>query len=377
LSNQRRHILFIIPDLAGGTGTFCKSLARGLRSDWGNEFIVSLLTFRPPSSDPADAALFDQTFALGTEVHNNWRRGIDLLSATMRLGQTVSRIQPDLIFCIGTFSNVVASLSISRIPIVMSDHLNMTLRLRASRWGFATKWFMRRTYPGNLMIAASKEMIDDLRENFGVRRATVIPNSIDASIIRRRAEESGAAPPAKDFFIWIGRLTKQKDIPTLLRAFAIARKNGLKEQLLLAGDGEDRAALETLSRDLGLSGSAHFLGHCANPYPLIKQARGLVLSSIWEGFAYSPIEAMALGTPVISTACPSGPVEILGGGEFGLLVPPADPSALAAAMQKLSTDDTLHDILSKKSLERADQLSVTNMARAYRDAFHAEIDPPH
>jgi glycosyltransferase involved in cell wall biosynthesis len=173
--------------------------------------------------------------------------------------------------------------------------------------------------------------------------------------------------------MWIGRLTEQKDVSTLLRAFAHARQKGLSDDLLIAGDGEERVMLESLARELNVQDHAHFLGHCTNPYPLIKQSYALVLSSIWEGFAYSPIEAMGLGVPVISTACPSGPVEILGRGEFGILVPPRDPAQLGDAMLKLSNDASLHEHFRIKGLERADQLSVENMARQYRDAFLSEL----
>jgi glycosyltransferase involved in cell wall biosynthesis len=131
--------------------------------------------------------------------------------------------------------------------------------------------------------------------------------------------------------------------------------------------------LQSLAVELKIESAVQFLGHVSNPYPLIKNARTLILSSIWEGFAYVPIEAMALGVPVISTACPSGPVEILGNGEFGLLVPPSDPQSLADAILKLASDDALHQHLQEKSLERANQLSIENMTRGYREIFLEEM----
>jgi glycosyltransferase involved in cell wall biosynthesis len=82
---------------------------------------------------------------------------------------------------------------------------------------------------------------------------------------------------------------------------------------------------------------------------------------------------MALGVPVISTACPSGPVEILGNGQFGLLVPPRDHEGMADAIAQLSKDESLHGHFVAKSLERADQLSIRNMARRYREEFLAEL----
>ncbi len=371
---NRRHILIMIPGLAGGTGTFCRSLGSGLRRAYGDEFKVSLLTIRPDAKEPQNASLFDETFILQSELHDDWKRIFDLPRAIWGLRSALQEIHPDLIFTIGTFSNIVASLVADRIPVVHSDHLNMTHRLRGQAFSSITRWFMRRTYRNDLMIVASQELADDLRDNFGAKRTKVIPNGIDAATVRAKAEAPlPALPTGSRYFMWIGRLTQQKDVSTLLRAFAHARQNGLADDLLIAGDGEEREMLESLARELKIADHAHFLGHCPNPYPLIKRSYALVLSSIWEGFAYSPIEAMGLGVPVISTACPSGPVEILGNGEFGILVPPRDPAQLGDAMLKLSKEAALYEHFRIKGHARADQLSVENMARQYRDAFLSEL----
>jgi glycosyltransferase involved in cell wall biosynthesis len=375
--DQRKHILIVIVGIQAGTGTFCKSLGAGLRKHFGDEFKVSLLTFRPDAKLPENASHFDETFALSGKVPNDWRRLIEMPVAIARLRKAVAQIRPDLIFTIGTFSNVVTSMAIDSVPVVMSDHLNMTQRLSGARFGGVTRWFMRRTYPKRLMIVASQELAEDLEQNFGVRRFEVIPNGIDAQVVRSKAQQPSFSLAPSRYFISVGRLTAQKDVATLLRAFASARIKGLSDELVIAGDGEARAALEQLARELSIASQTHFLGHCPNPYPLIQRARALVLSSIWEGFAYVPIEAMALGVPVISTSCPSGPVEILGNGEFGLLVPPRDPDQLAQSLLKLSTDDALHAHLSAKSLERAAQLSVENMSRQYRDVFIQELTRGH
>jgi glycosyltransferase involved in cell wall biosynthesis len=374
LSDGRKHILFVIVGISAGTGTFCKSLGAGLRKFYGDEFKVSLLTFRPDAKLPENAANFDDTFVLSTTVGHDWRRLLQMPAAILRLRRAVAQIRPDLIFTIGTFSNVVTSMAIDTVPVVLSDHLNMTMRLRDARFGAATAWFMRRTYPDRLMVVASQELAEDLRQNFRVTRTAVIPNGIDASIVRLRAEEPGPPLAPSRYFISVGRLTEQKDVGTLLRAFAIVAQQRMLDELRVVGDGEQRGMLQSLARELGIVDRVHFLGHIPNPYPLIKNARALVLSSIWEGFAYVPIEAMALGVPVISTACPSGPVEILGNGEYGLLVPSRDPAKLAEAMVKVSRDDSLHSALHAKALERADQLSIDNMTRSYRDLFLKEIE---
>jgi glycosyltransferase involved in cell wall biosynthesis len=120
-----------------------------------------------------------------------------------------------------------------------------------------------------------------------------------------------------------------------------------------------RPEIEGEAARLGISDRVTFTGHVENPYPFMRQADLFVLSSAWEGFGNVLVEAMATGTPVISTDCPHGPREILEDGKWGVLVPPADPDALAAAMlQVLRGGGT-------DARERADDFTVEAAADQY------------
>lgn len=128
-----------------------------------------------------------------------------------------------------------------------------------------------------------------------------------------------------------GRLTRQKDFPTLLRAF----KRVLEDRpcrLIILGEGGDRPQLESLIQELGIKDHVELPGFVTNPYPYVDKASAFVLSSRWEGSPIVLTEALALGTPAVSTDCPSGPVETLDGGKHGPLVPMGDPQALATAI---------------------------------------------
>ena len=131
--------------------------------------------------------------------------------------------------------------------------------------------------------------------------------------------------------VGIGRLTRQKDFPTLIRAFAAVRKK-LPCRLIILGEGKDRGGLEHLAKRLSLSEQIAMPGFVENPYAYLKRAALFVLSSAWEGSPNALTEALALGVPVVATDCPSGPREILKDGAIGCLVPVGDPDALAAAM---------------------------------------------
>jgi len=130
----------------------------------------------------------------------------------------------------------------------------------------------------------------------------------------------------------IGRLTRQKDFPTLIRAFATLRRVR-PLRLIILGEGRDRAPLEQLAAREGVGGDVALPGFQPNPYAWLARARLFVLSSAWEGSPNALTEAMALGVPVVSTDCRSGPRELLEAGRFGPLVPVGDADALAAAMR--------------------------------------------
>jgi glycosyltransferase involved in cell wall biosynthesis len=134
---------------------------------------------------------------------------------------------------------------------------------------------------------------------------------------------------------------------------------------VILGEGHERAGLEGLARELGCAADLSLPGFVANPYPFMAAARLFVLSSAWEGFGNVLIEAMALGTPVISTDCPSGPSEILDQGRYGRLVPVGDHAALAQAIEQvLSTGGSVNG-----GRERAAQFSTERIAAEYLQAI--------
>jgi glycosyltransferase involved in cell wall biosynthesis len=129
-----------------------------------------------------------------------------------------------------------------------------------------------------------------------------------------------------------GRFSPSKDFTTLVAAFARLRARR-PARLIILGEGKQRVEIAALTERFGVAEDVDLPGFIDNPFPWMARAAVFVLSSVWEGFPGVLIEAMACGCPVVSTDCPSGPVEILDHGAYGRLVSPGDDAALALAIE--------------------------------------------
>ncbi len=229
---------------------------------------------------------------------------------------------------------VVREASTLSAELVHMSPINRILTQRLIAWGFS------RTHA---IVAPSQGAAEDLARVTGIPRDSieVIDNPVvSASLIsksRLPADHrwlAGSMP----VIVGIGRLTRQKDFTTLLRAFAEVRRQR-PVRLIILGEGEERAALEDLARNLGIADDVDLPGFVANPYAVLSRAALFVLSSYWEGLPGVLIEALACGTKVVATDCPSGPREILDDGAYGQLVPVGDDKAMAEAILRALTGE--------------------------------------
>lgn len=188
------------------------------------------------------------------------------------------------------------------------------------------------------IVAVSAGVADDAARTIGIPRQRV--NVIYNPVVTQALLDSATRPAAHPWFedsgppvvLGVGRLTGQKNFLALIDAFALMRQRH-EARLVILGEGEDRPALEARVRSRGLNGWVSLPGFVDNPYACMARAGVFVLSSDYEGLPTALIESLALGTPVVSTDCPSGPREILRGGTFGSLVRTGDVPALAEAIE--------------------------------------------
>jgi glycosyltransferase involved in cell wall biosynthesis len=187
------------------------------------------------------------------------------------------------------------------------------------------------------VVAVSRGAADDLARSAALPRESI---RVIYNPVITPAMEALACEPVEDpwfaagqppVILGVGRLNRQKDFATLVRAFALVRQRR-EARLVILGEGDERAALERLVAELGVGRDVALPGFRANAVAHMAQSAVFALSSAWEGLPTVLIEALAVGAAVVSTDCPSGPREILQDGRLGALVPVGDPAALAAAL---------------------------------------------
>ncbi len=372
------NLLFVIVDLYGGAGVYCKTLATGLRRYANRPIRLHLMTFRSPAMSDEDTLLFDEVTKLNLPVHSDWRRSFETVRDIRRLTDAIDAAPADITLTIGTYANLLTPYVAPKRRIILTEHVHLSGRLGESKSRVVLPKLIRWRYPGHTVVVPSQGAADDLRDRYGLDDVRVIPHGLDADRIIKLAEETPADLPSHPYMIAVGRLVPQKDYPTMLTAYAEAFGRGVKTDLLIIGGGSQREPLEALVGKLGIGANVKFLGHVDNPYPYIKHAKALVLSSVYEGFGLVLLEAMTLGVPCLSTDSPSGPAEILHNGEFGFLVPPRDAHAMANSMLELMSFPSNRHLLIDKAVQRTQELSLATMTARYLELFDeipAEIAP--
>jgi glycosyltransferase involved in cell wall biosynthesis len=268
-----------------------------------------------------------------------------VITSVLPLARYIRKERPRVVVSSQSHANVVAlwaaRLARRETPVVVTEH--NTRSQAALHEGLVERrmWprLMRTFYPwAASVVAVSRDAADDFARAAGLprERVEVVYNPVITpqllELARQAPDHPWFGPGQPPVILGVGRLTPQKDFPTLLRAFAEVRRER-EVRLVILGEGEDRDALLALSRELGIGDSFDLPGFRKNAMAYMAASAMFVLSSAFEGLPTVLIEALATGTQVVSTNCPSGPREILQDGRLGTLVPVGDAAALAAAIR--------------------------------------------
>lgn len=288
------------------------------------------------------------------------------------LSRIVKKTKPILVFSIGNTANITNAFVKGSHQRVMS--LRNYLNVKASPLDRFTY------YRSNAIVCISKGIADRLTRLYpkSQNKIKVIYNGLDLDTIRTMSIDNNVGLPNGKKIISVGRLNEIKGFRHLLKSFYELVSQGTDASLIILGEGIEREALSELAKQLQIENKVHFIGFANNPYKYMKHCDLFVLSSINEGFGNVIIEAMACGLPVISTACLSGPIEILNipdstiisnafEAPFGLVVPsfksdysnePEKEKVLANAMKLLLENENLAKHYQSQSYIRAEDFSI-------------------
>lgn len=333
--------------LAGGTGNFILTLGKILSQ---KGFEIHIVTFE----DHIDYAISEE---FTRHLLPKERKKSSILRSLRKILSQIGDF--DVIFSNSTPSNKILSL----LKLPNSYHIvhSSEDKVYEGPLSYIRRSWRRRgqekLYSGKHIITVSQGLQKYITEELRAKPLSIrtIYNPFDFDEIHSMSLEPSPAIPDTPYIIHVARLDishKRHDL--LLQAY---KKADLPHKLVILGQGEDASTIRELIERLNLNDRVLMPGFASNPYPWIRRADLLVLSSDFEGFGRVLVEALALQTPVVSTDCKVGPAEILTGELSRFLVPVGDVNALSHAMrQALEHYPPLEDL----DLSRFESREVAN-----------------
>lgn len=323
---------------------------------------VTLLTFDDGSEPP----FFDLHPAvrhrpLGLTMSRASVQGMATLLMILR--RSIKESAPRVLISFIDRINVMVLLATRglRLPVIVSERAPPAHH--AIGWAWSV--LRRRTYPWATRLVVQHPDVLEYFASSVRRKGRVIPNPVTAPL-------AAAAPRDRSgsIVLAMGRLSAEKGFDVLLQAFSDVAPECPEWTLVIWGEGHLRGGLERLRDKLGLGGRAFLPGRTREPFGKMQQADLFVLPSHWDGFPNVLCEAMASGLPVVSTDCPGSSGRIVRDGVNGILVPPGDPRALAAAMRRLMRDAPGRRRLASRAPEVVERFSLEKVMRAWDTVLH-------
>lgn len=294
------------------------------------------------------------------------------LGRVAALRRAIRASRPQVIISFTDSTNVLALLAARGLgaPVIACEHIDPFRHSVGPLWGA----LRRLTYPrAGAVVGVTKAAEDFVRRFVRHRPVLTLPNPIEPP-----------PPPADLPRLWpegpallaMGRLDPQKNFPLLIRAFAAAGAACPHWRLVILGEGPLRPELEALAAGLGLAGRVHLPGRVDDPFTHLRRAQIFVMSSDYEGFPMSLLEAMSCGLPVVATDCGTGMREIVRPGVDGLLTPVGDEAALARTLTGLMQDPARRAALAAAAPEVCQRFGLARILGLWDELFRRVLGGP-
>ena len=370
---MKKKIVLVTLSLGGGGAE--KILSR-LILNLHNDFDIVLVTFY------RKGRYLEELVSLpGLEYHCLNAENGNTLSFAIRLRKIIKIASPDKVLSFLYYPNIVTYLCMTGtdIPLILSERSNHRLYLTNSFKHRVWKWLLGKAYlKATSIITVSNESKTTIVSDFNVtaEKICTIYNGISFPLLDRlKAEPIDDFTFRKDtkYVIAVGNFSPAKNYLLLLESFNLFHSRYKSTSLIILGTGELENEIRNRIILLGLSDAIHLLGYCQNPYKYLAAATCYVLSSQWEGFPNSLLEAMYINGHVISTNCPTGPSEIISHNEDGILGRLNNPEDLAVAMERLCFDEEVRNYIFKNSRIKIAKFDEKIMIDKYREIFNKEV----
>lgn len=365
---KKKRVLFYIYEMgAGGAARTLLNIINNLDRD---KFIPVLVTLNFEGSYEQELKEDVEFIKLDTKR---------LSRSVFKLARIIRQQKIDIIFStiprVNTIAIIAKILSFSKAKSVIREADNLGGNLKTNIQLLAFGVFYKCS---NQIVSLSEGVKENLVNRYKIKEKNikVIYNPIDLQHIDNKIHHKDTSTKNYEIFntkdrllVTAGRLVKQKDQFTLLNAFSKVNSE-INCQLVILGEGPLKEELIAKSEELKVRERVHFLGFQQNPYPYFERADLFVLSSVHEGFSHVIAEALATGTPVVSTDCRSGPSEVLNKGEYGSLCEVGNAEDMAAhILGVLSLSEVDKRVLIEKGLERARHFDAQKIVKQYEEVF--------
>lgn len=348
---KKVRILFALSQLAaGGSQRQLLGILRRLDRQRFEPLLYLLYPGGELASElPADVPV--EIFALRARPARAWFPGQAHRARVRDLAEVLHTRQIDVVYDRTYHMTLVTAGACRRRPtprlsVIVTDPA-LDLATNRERYAWAKRWLLARAYrQATRVLAVSEGVRQAARDYYRLpdQQLETLVNFFDIDQIDRLAaqplppEHQRRAPPWREL-VAAGRLHPQKGFDCLIEALGLLARRGHRHlHLRILGSGPQEPALRQQIARWGLEPQVTLAGFCPNPLPFYRQADLFCLPSRYEGLPNALAEAMLCRVPVLAADCPSGPRELLAGGEHGRLVPPDDPPALAAAIEAFLSD---------------------------------------
>lgn len=263
------------------------------------------------------------------------RRPWQLPRAILRCARTLDRRRPDVVVSAFAYPTRVAGGALGLAQRRPRWLARVSLPTGDTDPPWLRPWMRRLYRRADAVVANSRALCRDVETRYGVATRH-LPNATDFAALECGAGTPVPPPaPGRPRLLSLGRLEPQKRHDRLLEAVARLAE----PELVICGEGPERARLERRARELGVADRVRLPGFVAQPFAWLRSADLFVLASDAEGLPNALVEAQGAGLAAVVTDCPSGPAEVVAHGETGLVVPPGDTDALVAAVAELLRDE--------------------------------------